>query len=76
MKKVFKMTDLDCAACAAKMERAIGKIDGVHSVNINFMSEKLTLDADSSRYESILNEAVKACKKIEPDSGIDIRSGR
>ncbi len=76
MKKVFKMTDLDCAACAAKMERAIGKIDGVHSVSINFMTQKLTLDADPSRYKNILDEAVKACKKIEPDSGIDLRSGR
>ena len=48
MKKVFKMQDLDCAHCAAKMEDAIRKIDGVSSVSINFLMQKMTLEADDA----------------------------
>ena len=66
MKKVFKLIDLDCAHCAAKMEDAINKIPGVNKASINFMTMKLTLDADDAQFESILDQAAKACKKIEP----------
>ncbi len=67
MKKVFKMRDLDCANCAAKMERAIAKIDGVASVSVNFMGQRLTIEAEDSRFDAIVDEAVKVCKKVEPD---------
>lgn len=70
MKKIFKMTDLDCAHCAAKMEDAIRKLEGVHEVSISFMAQKLTLDAEDERFEAILDEAVKICKKVEPDCRI------
>ena len=70
MKKTFKMRDLDCANCAAKMENAIRKLDGVNSVTISFMTQKLTLDADDTRFDEILNEVVKVCKKVEPDCTI------
>lgn len=67
MKKVFKLEDLDCANCAAKMERAIKKIDGVVSATVSFMSQKLTLEADDARFDAIMKEVIKTCKKIEPD---------
>lgn len=67
MKKVYRLKDLDCANCAAKMERGIAKIDGVQNVSVSFMSQKLTLEADDSRFEAIVDEAVKVCKRIEPD---------
>ena len=67
MKKHFKLQDLDCANCAAKMEAAIKKIDGVNDASVSFMSQKLTLDADDARLEEILKQAVKVCKKVEPD---------
>ena len=67
MKKQFKMTDLDCASCAAKMEDAIRKIDGVHEVSVNFLRQKLTLDADDNRFEEILDQAVRVCRRVEPD---------
>jgi cation transport ATPase len=70
MKKNFKMQDLDCANCAAKMQDAISKIEGVKSANINFMSQKLTIEAEESEFDSIMKQAVKACKKIEPDCTI------
>ena len=70
MKKVFKLVDLDCAHCAQKMEDAINKIDGVNKASVNFMAMKLTVDADDARFDSIMDEAVKICKKIEPDCTI------
>ena len=48
MKKKFKLTDLDCANCAAKMEDAIKKIDGVKEATVSFMTQKLTIEADES----------------------------
>ena len=72
MKKTFKMRDLDCANCAAKMENSIRKLDGVNSVTISFMTQKLTLDADDARFDEILQQAAKVCKKVEPDCTIII----
>ena len=67
MKKVCKLEDLDCANCAAKMERAIAKIDGVDSVNISFMAQRLSIEAVESRMEEIMREVVRVCRKVEPD---------
>ena len=67
MKKVFMLEDLDCAHCAAKMEDAIAKLEGVNSVTVSFLAQKLTLDADDERFDDILKKAIKIIKKIEPD---------
>ena len=69
MKKKFKI-EVDCANCAAKMEDAVKHLDGVNDVNINFMTKKMKLDADDARFEEILDEVVKTCKKVEPDCEI------
>lgn len=73
MKKTFRMIDLDCANCAAKMERAIQNIDGVTSATVSFMTQKLTLEADDDRFDQIVKEAVKACRKVEPDCEIVVK---
>ncbi|MBM6920072.1 heavy-metal-associated domain-containing protein [Phocea massiliensis] len=70
MKQTFKMENLDCANCAAKMEAAIAKIDGVEDVSISFLLEKMTLEADESRMDDILKKAQKACKKVDADCRI------
>ena len=70
MRKVFQLEDLDCANCAAKMESAIAKIDGVTSVTISFMAQKMTIEADDARFDDIMKEVVKTCKKVEPDCRI------
>ncbi|MGN1117445.1 MAG: cation transporter [Acutalibacteraceae bacterium] len=67
MKKVFKLDELDCANCAAKMENAINKLDGVEKATVNFMMKKLTIVADESVMEKVVDEAQRAIKKIEPD---------
>ena len=61
------MENLDCANCAAKMENAIKKIDGVNSVSISFMSQKMFLDVEDSKYDIVVKEIVKACKKVDSD---------
>lgn len=72
MKKIFKLTDLDCANCARKMEDSIRKIDGVEDVTVNFLTQKLTLVADDARFDAIVKEAIKACRKVEPDCTINL----
>lgn len=73
MKKTFKLIDLDCANCAAKMETAIKKLDGVKSASVSFMTQKLTLEADDAIFEDVLKKAVDCCKKVEPDCTIVIK---
>ena len=65
MKKKFKMENLDCANCAAKMEDLIRKIPGVHEVSMNFMTQKLSLDAEDERFDEILAEAQKCCDRVD-----------
>lgn len=67
MKKRYTIEDLCCANCAAKMEAGIRKIDGVNSATINFLTQKLTLDTEDDRLESILDQAEAVIRKIEPD---------
>ncbi|XCP84574.1 cation transporter [Roseburia hominis] len=72
MKKKFKLVDLDCANCAAKMENAIKKIDGVTDANVSFMMQKMTIEADDARFDEIMQEVVRVCKKVEPDCQIQM----
>ncbi len=73
MKKRYNLVDLDCANCAAKMEAAIKKIPGVNDAAVSFLAQKMTLDADDSRFEEILKEVVAVCKRVEPDCQIIIK---
>ena len=70
MKKVYKLEDLDCANCAAKMECAMQKIEGVNSASVNFMGQRMTIDANDENFDSIMKQVVKVCRKIEPDCTI------
>ena len=70
MKKTFKLVDLDCANCAARMETAIRKIDGVHDASVSFMTQKMTVDAEDEQFEAIMDQVVKVCRKVEPDCEI------
>ena len=72
MKKRFKLEDLCCANCAAKMEAGINKIDGVHDATVNFLTQKLSVDADDARFDEIMQQVVALCKKIEPDCVIHL----
>ena len=73
MKKTFKLIDLDCANCAAKMETAIKKIDGVSDASVSFLSQKMTIDAEDDKFDEIVKQAVKVCKKVEPDCEVVVK---
>lgn len=70
MKKKFKLQDLDCANCAAKMEEGIKKIPGVNDASVSFMTQKMMVDADDERFDEIMKEVVAVCAKVEPDCKI------
>lgn len=67
MKKVIKLENLDCAHCAQKMEDALKKLDGVKNVEVNFMLQKMTIEADDESFDKVIAEAKKVCKRVEPD---------
>lgn len=70
MKKVFMLEDLDCANCAAKVEDAIKKIDGVTNASVNFIMQKMTIEANEEDFDAIMKKVVKVCRKVEPDCTI------
>ena len=71
MKKIYKLEDLDCAHCAAKMEKAIAKLSGVESASISFLSQKLTITfQECADIDAVMKEAAAICKKVEPDCRI------
>ena len=72
MKKVYKLENLDCANCAAKMENAIKKIDGVKDASVSFMTQKLTIEAEDSLFDDALGKAMKACRRVDPDCKISL----
>ena len=71
MKKKFRC-EVDCAACASKVEDAMRKVDGVIDVKVNFLTVKLTLEAEDARFDEVLAAAVKAGKKAEADFSVEI----
>lgn len=72
MKKTFKLIDLDCAHCAAKMEEAIKKLPGVTNASVNFLQQKFTLEASDDQFDEALKAAIKVCKDVEPDCMIKV----
>ncbi len=72
MKKSIKLSGLDCANCAAKMEQAVRGIDGVNAVSVNFMTQKMTLEAEDSRFAAVLEAAKKLIGKIDPDVEVGV----
>lgn len=70
MKKIYRLEDLDCANCAAKMEERIKKIDGVTDAAVSFLTQKMTIVTESDDQTEIMKEVVRICKKIEPDCTI------
>ena len=70
MKKVYRLENLGCANCAAKMERAISRIEGVESASVGFMTRRLIIEAEESDLEAILDKAQSLISKYEKDCKI------
>ena len=72
MKKTYKI-EVDCANCAAKMEAAVAKLDGVSAVTVNFLSQKMVLETEAEDQSQVLKAVVKTCRKIEPEFEIEVK---
>lgn len=70
MRKVFKLDEIDCANCARKLEDAIKRVDGVQGASVNFMMQKLTLEAADDAFDDVLARVVKVAARVEPDCEI------
>lgn len=71
MKKKLKFEGLKCANCAAKIEEAIGKLDGVENVRVSYLAEKVKFDlADDVDFDSLIEKSNEIADKIEPGSKI------
>lgn len=70
MKKSFKLENLCCANCAAKIEYEASKLEGVKDLNISFMTSKIKIEAEDEIFEQVLENIEKVIKKYEPDCGI------
>ena len=73
MKFVYKMEDLDCANCAAKMEQGILKIEGVKDATVSFLAQKLTIECDEDKIDEIIKKAIKVCKKVDSDCEVIVK---
>jgi copper chaperone CopZ len=73
MKKTFDMEELDCAHCAAKMEEGIRRLEGVIAVSVNFLTQKLTLEAEDALLDKVLKQAAKICRRVDDNCRIVIK---
>ena len=73
MKKTCKLEDLDCANCAAKMEAAINKLEGVQKATVSFMTQKMTIEAEDDKFDRVVQAAVKCISKVEPDCRVILK---
>lgn len=71
MKSTFKIKGLDCANCAAQLENAILKIEGVENVSISFMMERMIMEYNEENKEDIIKKLIKTIKRGEPDVKIE-----
>lgn len=68
MKKTYQLRDLDCANCAAKMERAISALPGVTAASVSFMTQRMSVELeDETKRDEIMKKIVRLVKKVEPD---------
>ena len=70
MRKSFRLDEIDCANCALKLQDALAQLEGVESVSVNFLTQKLTLTAADDRFDAVLDQVVKTAARVEPDCEI------
>lgn len=70
MKKTFKLEELDCANCAAKMERAINDLPDVAAATVNFMAQKLVIEIPDEKFDATMKLVQKAIAKVDSDCEI------
>ena len=73
MKKTYRVENLCCANCAAKIERAINKLDAVSQATLNFMTLRLTVESETENWDGMMQEIQKAFLKVEPKSKVIVK---
>ena len=73
MKVKFKIKGLDCANCAAELERKIQKIEGITEASISFMTERMIIECNDDEKDEIIDKIKKVVKKEEPDVVVEER---
>ncbi len=67
MEKILRFSGIDCANCAAKLEKKLGKIKNVDSLTLSFLASKILVVAKDEHMEEVINEIYEVCKKNEPE---------
>ncbi len=67
MNKAFKLKNLDCADCAAKLERKLAAIDGVNEIRVNFIFQKILLDYDETKKDAVFAQIKQTMHDFDPD---------
>ena len=67
MKQSFRLKGLDCANCAAKLERALAKLEGVERASVTFLAQRMSLEGDDARWDEVVASAKALVHKMEPD---------
>ena len=67
MKKAFKLENLGCANCAAKIENAVNKLSGVSAASVNFVTTKMVIEGDETKFDEIMKSTQDIIRKLEPD---------
>ena len=70
MKKSYKLDEIDCANCARELQDELAKLDGVEKVSVNFMTQKLTLEAADAEFDDVLQRVIDYAEEAEPDCEI------
>lgn len=71
MKSIYKIKGIDCANCAAQLENAINKVEGVQNASISFMTERMVIEYDEQNKDEIMKRIKKVIKKEEPDATLE-----
>ena len=72
MKKIIKLEGLCCANCAAKIEEGVKKLSGVKEASLSFMTQRLTIEVEDGREDSVVEEARKVAARVEPGAGFRV----
>ncbi len=72
MRKTFTLDEIDCANCAAKLEAALNRIDGVDKATVNFFAQKLIIEANDERFDDVLKNVLDVCKKMHPECTVKL----
>ncbi len=67
MEKQIRFSGVDCPHCAEKIEKQIKKIKGVKSVTVNFLAQKMIINANEEDMTTIIKEIEEISRKIEKE---------